>query len=54
MQTTMPLEELPESEDEAINPSDLTAKKGIVRQTKFKEKQLEKEKKRAARRLRKR
>lgn len=37
-----------------MNPSDLTVKKGVVRQTKHKEKQLEKEKKRAARRLRKR
>lgn len=40
METTMPLEELPESEDEAVNPSDLTLKKGVVRQTKYKEKQL--------------
>jgi hypothetical protein len=42
METTMPLDELPESDDDAVNPSDLKAKKGIVRQTKYKEKQLEK------------
>lgn len=54
METTMPLEELPDSDDEPVNPSDLKPRKGVVRQTKHKEKQLEKEKKRAARRLRKR
>jgi hypothetical protein len=36
-----------------VNPSDITFKKGIIRKTKNKEKQVEKEKKRAARRLRK-
>jgi protein SDA1 len=40
METTMPLEELPDSDDEPVNPSDIRAKKGIVRQTKAKEKQL--------------
>lgn len=53
METTMPLEELPDSDDEPVNPSEIRAKKGIVRQTKYKEKQLEKEKRKAARRLRK-
>jgi protein SDA1 len=54
METTMPLEELPDSDDEPVNPADLKPKKGVVRQTKHKEKKLEKEKKKAARRLRKR
>lgn len=49
----MPLEELPDSDDEAVNPDDLKPKKGIARQTKARENKMEKEKKKAARRLRK-
>jgi protein SDA1 len=54
METTMSLEELPDSDDEAtVKPTDIKARKGIIKQTKHKEKQLEKEKRKAARRLRK-
>ena len=54
METTMPLEELPDSDDDDVpNPTDIRAKKGIARQTKAREKQLEKEKRKAARKLRK-
>jgi protein SDA1 len=53
METTMPLEELPDSDDEVVNPSEIKAKKGINRQTKAREKQLDKEKRKAARRIRK-
>ena len=54
METTMPLDELPDSEDEAVNPSQIKAKKGINRQTKARENKIEKDKRKAARRLRKR
>lgn len=41
METTMDLEELPDSDDEPeIKPTDIRAKKGITKQTKNKEKQL--------------
>lgn len=41
--TTERLEELSESEDDdLVNPSDITFKKGIVKHTKNKEKQVEK------------
>lgn len=40
METTMPLEELPDSDDEPVKPEDLKPRKGVVRQTKAKEKQL--------------
>lgn len=49
----MPLDELPDSDDEVVKPEDLRAKKGIAKQTKAREKTLEKEKRKAARRLRK-
>jgi len=49
----MSLDELPESEDDLPNPSDIKEKKGITHKTRHKEKQLEKEKRKAARRLRK-
>lgn len=54
MSTTEPLEEMEESSDEdAVNPSDIKFKKGITKHTKNKEKKIEKDKKKAARRLRK-
>lgn len=54
METTMELEELPDSDDDdAVDPKDIRALKGIVKQTKHKEHKLQKEKKKAFRRLRK-
>lgn len=53
METTMPLDELPDSDDEAVNPSEIRPKKGINRQTKARENKLDKEKRKAARRIRK-
>lgn len=49
----MSLDELPDSDDEAVNPADLKPKKGIIRQTKARENKLDKEKRKAARRIRK-
>ena len=51
LDTTEGVEELDSSDDEG--PMDLRAKKGIVRQTKLREKKLEKEKKKASKRLKK-
>jgi protein SDA1 len=51
--TTEALEELSESEDEPTNPSEIKMQKGVTKHTKSKERQMEKEKRRAARRLRK-
>lgn len=55
--TTEPLEELSDSDEDdnkmVKNPSNIQFRKGITKHTKNKEKQVEKEKKRAERRLRK-
>jgi protein SDA1 len=53
--TTEALEEIEDSEDSGpeTNPNEIKFKKGIVKHTKFKEKQVAKEKRRAERRIRK-